>query len=236
VITDGVFSQNGTIAPVDDYVALLSNYEGSSLWIDDAHGFGVLGKTGRGTFEHFDIDTAAVNRTSEDSLDDFGLETSGGSAVRLYLTFSLSKGVGGSGGAIAGSESFIQRLKDWSAVSFGASAPASPIAAATAKSLSMLTDSALRQKLQENVALLQSGLRRIGLDAADSPLPMVVLTLGSAGNMRRIQNELSEKGLLISYLPRNAGLGSHGALRIAVFATHTSQMIEELIDGLQKTV
>jgi len=236
VLTDGVFSMLGTIAPLDEYTDLLEHYEGASLLVDDAHGFGVLGETGRGTLEHFGLDTSLVNQTPADSIDDLGLGTMASGSVRTYLTFSLSKAVGGSGGMIPGTESFIQRLQDWSAVYFGASAPASPIAAATAKSLSMLTDATLRQKLQENVNFLRLGLRRIGLDVEESPLPMVILTLGSSGNMRRIQKELSESGVLISYIPRNAGLGSQGALRIAVFTTHTPQMIQELIDSLQGVV
>ena len=236
VLTDGVFSLLGTIAPLDEYVKLLANYDGASLLVDDAHGFGLLGDTGRGTLEHFGLDTSIVNQTATDSANDFGLEMAAGNAVQTYLTFSLSKAVGGSGGIIPGSESFIQRLKDWSAVYFGASAPASPIAAATAKSLSMLTDATLREKLQDNVHLLRLGLRGIGLEVEESPLPMVILTLGSSGNMRRIQKELSEAGILVSYLPRNAGLGSQGALRIAVFATHTPQMIQELVDSLRNAV
>ena len=236
VLTDGVFSLLGTIAPLGEYTELLANYEGASLLVDDAHGFGVLGDSGRGTLEHFGLDTSTVNQTITDSLDDFGLESSSGEAVRTYLTFSLSKAVGGSGGILPGSESFIQRLKDWSAVYFGASAPASPIAAATAKSLSMLTDATFRQKLRGNIKLLRTGLRRIGLEVGESPLPMVIFTLGSSGNMRRIQKELSESGILVSYLPRNAGLGSQGALRIAIFATHTPQMIQELIDALRSAM
>jgi len=236
VLTDGVFALLGTIAPLNEYTELLANYEGASLLVDDAHGFSVLGDSGRGTLEFFGLDTATVNQTVTDSLDDLVLESTGREVVQTYLTFSLSKAVGGSGGIIPGSESFIQRLKDWSAVYFGASAPASPIAAATAKSLSMLTDSMFRQKLRDNVKLLRSGLQRIGLDVQESPLPMVILTLGSSGNMRRIQKELSELGILVSYLPRNVGLGSQGALRIAIFATHTPQMIQELIDSLRRAI
>jgi 7-keto-8-aminopelargonate synthetase-like enzyme len=236
VLTDGVFSLLGTIAPLNEYTELLAHYEGASLLVDDAHGFGVLGDSGRGTLEHFGLNTSAVNQTAADSMDDFGLEASAGETVRTYLTFSLSKAVGGSGGTIPGSETFIQRLKDWSAVYFGASAPSSPIAAATAKSLSMLTDPSFRQKLRDNVKLLHSGLRSLGLEVGESSLPMVILTLGSSGNMRRIQKALSESGVLVSYLPRNAGLGSQGALRIAVFATHTPQMIGELIDALRGAV
>jgi len=241
VLTDGVFSMLETIAPLDEYMELLASYDGASLLVDDAHGFGVLGDSGRGTLEHFGLDTSTVNQTVADSVDNFGLESGSKNAVQTYLTFSLSKAVGGSGGIIPGSESFIQRLKDWSAIYFGASAPASPIAAATAKSLSMLTDAVLREKLQENVKLLRLGLRSIGLAGADleggeSPLPMVILTLGSSGNMRRIQKELSESGILISYLPRNVGLGSQGALRIAIFATHTPQMLQELVESLRVAI
>jgi 7-keto-8-aminopelargonate synthetase-like enzyme len=241
VLTDGVFSMLETIAPLDEYTELLENYEGASLLVDDAHGFGILGNSGRGTLEHFELETSTVNQTALDSIDHLGLDLPVSDSVRTYLTFSLSKAVGGSGGTIPGTESFIQRLKDWSAVYFGASAPASPIAAATAKSLSMLTDPTFRRKLQDNIKLLRTGLRNIGLaddglEASDPQLPMVILTLGSSGNMRRIQKELSESGILISYLPRNVGLGSQGALRIAVFATHTPQMIQELIDVLRSVL
>ena len=241
ILTDGVFSQHAAIAPLDQYAELLENYEDASLLVDDAHGFGVLGEAGRGTLEHFGFDTATVNQTATDCIDEIGIglpcfHGANTKSVRTYLTFSLSKAVGGSGGTIPGSESFIQRLKDWSAVYFGASAPPSPIAAATAKSLAMLNDPSLRLKLQENVQSLRLGLRRIGLEVADSPLPMVILTLGSSSNMRRLQKKLAESGILISYIPRNAGIGSQGALRIAVFSTHTTQMIQELIDALRSAV
>jgi 7-keto-8-aminopelargonate synthetase-like enzyme len=234
VITDGVFSFLGTIAPIKDYIDLLTNYDGSSLWIDDAHGFGVLGEKGCGTLEYFGVDPALANRTAQDDADHFGLTSVPNIPTRLFSSFSLSKAVGGCGGVISGSESFIQRLKDRSAVFFGASAPATPIAAATAKALSILTENSIRQRLRNNTSLLKSKLRKLGIEIDDSPIPIIILTLGSSGNMRRIQKELSEKGVLISYLPRYAGLSSAGALRLAVFATHTPEMIEELVNLIQK--
>jgi 7-keto-8-aminopelargonate synthetase-like enzyme len=236
VITDGVFSYLGTIAPIRDYVDLLADYEGASLWIDDAHSFGVLGKNGRGTLEYFGFDSSAVNRTVQDDTDHFGFGNISTISTRLFTCFSLSKAVGGCGGVIPGSESFIQRLKDHSSDFFGASAPASPVAAATAKALSILAENSIRQRLRKNTSSLKNQLRSLGLEINDSPVPIVILTLGSSGNMRRIQKELSEKGILISYLPRYAGLGSTGALRIAVFATHTSEMINELVNSLKKII
>ncbi|GHT24708.1 8-amino-7-oxononanoate synthase 1 [Planctomycetales bacterium] len=250
VLTDGVFSQHAATAPLDEYIELLSHYDGASLWIDDAQGFGVLGETGRGTLEHFGIDTSLVNKTPEDTRwdgnekkqEDYfagyacGNTSAGAECCPLYLTVSLSKAAGGCGGVIAGSETFIQRIKDRSAAYFGASAPATPIAAATAKALSILAEPQLRRKLKKNVMFLKAGLHSIGIETDASPLPMVILTLGSAANMKRIQRELSEKGILVSYLPRNTGLGSEGALRIAVFATHNETMIQEFTSALSQCI
>ena len=240
ILTDGVFSFLGTVAPIAEYVSLLANYENASLLVDDAHGFGVLGERGRGTLEHCGFDPAVANRTMEDStsggLDALFDTEAPNIPINVYTGFSLSKAVGGSGGAIPGGESFVQRLKDRSSMFIGASAPASPIAAATAKALSILAEERLRDRLRQNVAHLKRGLHGIGLTVDDSPVPIAVLTLGSSRNMRGIQKRLSQRGILISYLPRYAGLGSEGALRIAVFATHTPNVIDELIETLAATI
>ncbi|GHT27920.1 8-amino-7-oxononanoate synthase [Planctomycetales bacterium] len=239
ILTDGVFSLLGTVAPLREYIDLLSHYEGASLCIDDAQGFGVLGTNGLGTLEHCGISPALANRTMQDNSDEFGL-CSGDDLqmpdVKVYWAFSLSKAAGGGGGIISGTETFIQYLKDRSAVELATSAPASPIAAATAKALPLLAAPFLRKKLQENVHFLKNRLRNIGIVMNDSPVPAAVFTLGSSQNMRRIQKELSERGILISYLPRYAGLGSEGALRIAVFATHSEEMLTELTEALKKVL
>ncbi|MCL2743278.1 MAG: aminotransferase class I/II-fold pyridoxal phosphate-dependent enzyme [Planctomycetaceae bacterium] len=238
ILTDGVFSMLGTAAPLREYIDLLSHYEGASLCIDDAQGFGVLGANGLGTLEHFGISPALANRTIQDNseFDLCGEFAESIPEVKLYLGFSLSKAAGGGGGIIAGSETFIQYLKDRSTFYHAASAPANPIAAATAKALPLVAAKHLRQNLHENVRTLKNKLRNIGIQTNDTPIPMAVFTLGSSLNMRRIQKELSQRGILISYLPRYAGLGSEGALRIAVFATHTEEMISELMDTLKSVI
>jgi 7-keto-8-aminopelargonate synthetase-like enzyme len=244
VLTDGVFSQHGTIAPLNEYAELLNDYGGASLLVDDAHGFGILGNNGRGTFEHFGIDTATVNQTLEDQYDVVNASLAEYQQYRchFYLTLSLGKAAGGFGGAVPGSAAFVQRLKDSDSIYVAASAPPTPIAAATAKALAILDDGNLRHRLQKNTALLKSRLKDTGLPSlAATPhvcaaVPVVILTLGSAANMKRIQKELSQRGILISYLPRNTALGSQGALRIAVFATHTEAMIAELVENLEQIV
>ncbi|MDR3110496.1 MAG: pyridoxal phosphate-dependent aminotransferase family protein [Planctomycetaceae bacterium] len=235
VLTDGLFSALGTLAPIDKYVELLSQYEGSSLLIDDAHGLGVLGKNGLGTLEHFGFTPSIVNRTSQDEGNDLSYAQIETPSVALYSSFTMSKAVGGYGGMLPGSERFIEHLTERSKIFIGASAPPNPVAAATAKGLAVLfDDDVLRSSLRQNSRLLKHGLTSIGLSAGEQSIPIATLTIGSSGNMRRIQNELSRRSILVSYMPRNPGIGSEGAIRIAVFATHTPEMITTLIDALKE--
>jgi glycine C-acetyltransferase/8-amino-7-oxononanoate synthase len=84
--------------------------------------------------------------------------------------------------------------------------------------------------------LLKSGLRRIGFDVDDTPVPIVCLEVGAAENMKRIQSELMARGIAIAYMVAYSGLGPEGGLRLAVFATHTEAMIERLLDELQAVI
>jgi glycine C-acetyltransferase/8-amino-7-oxononanoate synthase len=97
----------------------------------------------------------------------------------------------------------------------------------------VLSDPGMRVRLHDNVRLLKSGLGRLGLAVDATPVPIVCLRLGTADNMRRIQSGLKDRGVLVAYMAAYSGLGSEGALRLAVFATHTAEMIEELIDKLK---
>ena len=88
----------------------------------------------------------------------------------------------------------------------------------------------------DNARRLRGGLGRLGLDCGDSPAPIVCLSLGKADNMRRIQSALMERGILAAYMSAYAGLPSEGALRLAVFAVHTPEMIDQLLDALARLV
>ena len=74
----------------------------------------------------------------------------------------------------------------------------------------------------------------MGLKADETPVPIICLSLGPADGMRRIQAELKQRGILLAYMAAYAGLGREGALRLAVFATHTPEMIDELLDNLRR--
>jgi len=116
----------------------------------------------------------------------------------------------------------------------GATAPPAALTAATARALELLRDEPeLRQRLASNVRLLKDGLRAIGFDVDDTPVPIICLVVGDAANMRRIQTELMRRGIAVAYIAAYAGLGAGGGLRIAVFATHAEAMIRRLLDELR---
>jgi len=226
LLSDGVFAATGRIAPAAEFYDVLQNYPQSLLSLDDAHGVGVLGADGRGTFEH-----AGLWR--------HGPNTVGGPDQRPLLAFSatLSKAVGGYGGIIPGDREFIRRIKLRSPYSGGVSPPPTPIAAATAKALELVrAEPALRTRLWVNARLLKDGLRQAGFDVDDTPVPVVCLVAGSAENMQRIQRELFARGIAVAYMAAYSGLGPQGGLRIAVFATHTATMIGQLLDQLRRLV
>jgi 7-keto-8-aminopelargonate synthetase-like enzyme len=222
VMSDGLFAATGAIAPIDRYVGLLEKLETATLLIDDAHGFGSVGENGRGTLEHFGLWGPAVN--GDVRADGFGIFVSG----------TLSKSLGGFGGILVGNAAIIDRARATSHYHDGASAPASPVAGAAAKALEIaIREPQLRKRLQANVARLRRGLGEIGLTVEDSPAPIIGVTVGTADNMRRIHQELKDAGIILPY-STYSGAGKEGTLRIAVFATHTDEMLDRLVAELQR--
>lgn len=229
VMCDGVSPVLGDIAPLPDYLAVLESVGGAGLYLDDAHALGVLGERGRGTFEHWagmrpDVAgrLAGVNEQWE--------EKAKPPSVGLWQSATLSKAVGGFGGIIAGSRAFIAHLKGATAWHHGASAPPAGAAAASATGLEIArTQPALRRQLRDNAAYLKNGLRGIGLNVNESPVPIICLQQRDAAAMQAIQQRLAARDIIIAYIKSYSGLSSEGALRIAVFAGHTKEMIDQLI-------
>ena len=153
--------------------------------------------------------------------------------VRYYHSAALTKAIGGNGGIIAGSELFIERLIERSTAFGNMAAPCSPLAAGTSEGIALtFRTNELRQKLRENTHYLKRKLSGMGIATDSSDVPIIAITLGTSGNMRRIQQRLSERGVLIAYIPRGPGLPNDGTLRIAIFATHTVEMLDHLAERL----
>jgi len=236
VMTDGVFSALGHVAPLADYVAVLNEggFARPVLCVDDAHGVGVLGNSGRGTLEHAGLLDASLDASGINA-EPLTSAPSGRTSVVFCAT--LSKAFGGFGGIVPGARAWIERLKTHSPYYRGASPPPPPAAAATARALELaIADPSLRSRLAENVRRMKTGLRRLGLPADDTPVPIVCLRIGTADSMQAVQQDLMARGIVIAYFRSYAGLGPEGALRLAVFATHTEAMIQQLLDALRQVL
>jgi 8-amino-7-oxononanoate synthase len=211
VATDGIFPTFGKVAPIPEYLKAIEPYDGS-LWLDDCHAIGILGANGRGTYEYY------------------GLESN-----RLFFGGTLSKAVGGHGGIIPGGRAFIDPIRAGHVVN-GANASTSAAAAAALTGLQlMMSHPELRQTLWRNARQLKKGLRNLGFDQDNSPVPIAAWELKRAEDMDRVQEELMKRGISIQRT-RYVGAGKNGALRAVVFATHTPEQIDRLLGELKTLV
>lgn len=213
LMTDSVFPSFGRISPLDQYLRALEAYPNALLCVDDAHATGTIGANGRGSFEHFGLKSDKVG---------------------LYFATTLSKAIGGQGGVIVGSREFIADLKRSSQLYNGASQPSVPVAAATAKSLELVMahPEQFRERLWKNVKHFRDGLRKLGLEVEDSPVPIINIELESAEKMQQMQAALYERGIAVAYFRTYSGIGPNGLIRIAIFSTHTEEMIDRLLSEI----
>jgi 8-amino-7-oxononanoate synthase len=226
VLSDGVFPVLGEVAPVADYRQLLQEFPGAGLAIDDAHGAGVLGDDGRGTYQAENVLQFGVNLAAD--------ERPAGEPA-LFCCATASKAFGGYGGLIAGSRRFIAQIQGGSHWYEGASSPPVPVAAATACGIRLLIEHPeMRQRLRDNVRAIKQGLAAIGLTSNTTAVPIVCLRIGTAERMRQIQQSLADQGILVAYAAAYSGLGSEGAIRLAVCSEHTPAMIARLIEALRR--
>jgi len=211
LVTDGVFPVFGKIAPLPDYLNILSLYNGI-VWVDDSHGSGVIGENGRGSIEYHHIQS-----------DHF------------YMGSTLSKAFGGFGGIIPGNTGFVEEVRKGPVMNGASTAPA-PAVAAGLKGLSLLMDHPeMRQKLWQNARRLKSGLKKIGFETEDTSVPIAAWTLKNEDEMKRVQCQLMDRGISIQFT-HYIGAGPNGVLRAVVFSTHTEAQIDHLLSELNKLI
>lgn len=213
VLSDGVFPISGEIAPLPDYLHIIAEYEGL-VALDDAHGVGVLGANGRGTPDYWGVNNA-----------------------RCLTTATLSKALGGYGGFLADRQARIQHWLAHSAVYVATSPPPLPIAAASAEALRIaLAEPQRRERLWQNVALARAGLRALGWDLPDTPVPILCLKAQPGVNLGALQQRLFEADICVAYVTRYTSTPPGGALRIAIFATHTEDQINRLVETISRLI
>jgi 8-amino-7-oxononanoate synthase len=210
IATDGVFSMDGDLAPLPA-LAEIAGRAGAALLVDDAHGIGVLGREGRGSLEHFDLDAERVP----------------------ILMGTLGKALGTFGAFVAGSEALIETLiqRARSYVYTTATPPA--VAEATRASLSLLRrEGWRRQRLVELIGRFRLGAEALGLPLIPSFTPIQPIVAGSARRALAWSRFLEERGILVSAIrPPTVPEGS-ARLRITLSAAHGDSDLERLLTAL----
>lgn len=216
VITDGIFPSTGAVAPLADYAAALSRYERGLLCVDDAHAAGVLGRNGRGSFEHHDL-----------ARDGF------------HFCTTLSKAFGGSGGLIPADRHLAARIQERSRIPAGASAPPIPAVAAAAAGIRLLREHPeMRRALWDNVRHVRSGFRTLGFALPETVVPIVSLLGSPSLDLRRVCETLDREDIVVAHVaPRGySDAPEVESIRIAVCSEHTSEQIDRLVGAVRRAL
>lgn len=210
VVTDGVFSMDGALAPLPDLAAVADRFD-AWLMVDDAHGLGVLGEEGRGSVAHFGL----------------------GMAQAPILVGTLGKALGTFGAFVAGEEALIETLIQQARTYIYTTAPPSAVAVATLASLRLVeTESWRRDKLTRLIAQFRQGAAQLGLQLVDSPTPIQPLLVGDAGAAVKLSERLLAQGILVTAIrPPTVPEGS-ARLRITLTAAHSEAQVARLLESL----
>ncbi|WP_117194058.1 aminotransferase class I/II-fold pyridoxal phosphate-dependent enzyme [Rhizobium terrae] len=209
VIVEGVYSMDGDIANLPALLELRSRY-GFWLMVDEAHALGVLGATGRGTFEHFGIDPREID---------------------IWMG-TLSKTTSSCGGYIAGSQPLIDILKA-EAGGFVYSVGLAPVLAAAARSgLQILrTEPERTEKLHRNGALFLEHAKAAGLDTGLSVgFSVVPVIVGDSLRAVQLSNELLEEGINVLPIIHPAVPEGMARLRFFITCNHTAEQIRHSVE------
>lgn len=212
VVADGVFSMDGDIADLPGLSGLCRKY-GALLMIDEAHSLGVLGKTGRGIEEHFDM-PGAVD----------------------ILMGTLSKTLSSMGGYITGSRRLIDFLRLSARGYFFSTSPPAPVIAASLAALEVLEEEgpALCARLRQNTAIFIEGLQAAGFDTGTSCTAIVPAILGSDEKAARLADYGQRHGLFVlPALPPAVPVGT-ARLRLTVSAAHTPEELRGAVATLAR--
>ena len=212
IITDGVFSMDGDIAPLPALVKLAERYE-ATLIVDDAHAVGVIGDDGSGTAAHF------------------GLQ----GKVDLQVG-TMSKALAAEGGYVAGKKIFIDYLinKSRPFIFSTALAPAPAAAAAAALDLLIKNKETYLQRLWSNTVRMRQLLEDACIPLVEGETPIIPIMVGEASLASEIAGALAEKGVLISAIRPPTVAQGQSRLRLTVTAAHTEEQLAHAADLIIK--
>jgi 8-amino-7-oxononanoate synthase len=211
VVVDGVYSMEGDIAPLPEIVKICRKY-GARLMVDDAHGIGVLGKTGRGTVEHF------------------GLEKEVDIIMGTY-----SKSMASIGGFVAASEEVIHFIKHTSRpLIFSASPPPASVAAVIAALDIIDREPERRERLWHNTNKMMKAFKQMGYDTGIAATPIIPLVIGEMEPTFQMWKFLYDDGLFVNSVVPPATTPGRCLIRTSYMATHTDEMLDRALDVIEK--
>lgn len=211
IITDGVFSMDGDIAPLPALVEVAEEH-GILLMVDDAHGEGVLGKGGRGIVDHFDLHG------------------------RVHVEVgTLSKAFGVVGGLVAGDRRIIEWLRQRARPFLFSSAMTVPDVAACLEATKLLQESTeLVDRLWHNADVLKAGLVRMGFNIGVSETPIVPIMLGEAPLAQQFSRRLFDEGLFAAAIGFPTVAMGKARIRVMNSASHSESDLEQALDIFQR--
>jgi len=212
IVTDGVFSMDGDVAPLRE-LAQIAKQKAAWLMVDDAHGFGVLGKTGGGLVEK-------LNLTSNDV---------------PILMGTLGKAFGTFGAFIAGSETVIETLIQSARTYVYTTALPPSIAEATRASLKIIIQETWRrEKLQVLISQFKTGAAQLNLPLMPSDSPIQPLLIGDSFRATQMSEQLLKAGFLVSAIRPPTVPKNKARLRITFSALHESEDVARLLETLHR--
>lgn len=212
VITDGVFSMDGDIAPLDKIEKLAHEY-GAYIYVDDAHGDGVLGEHGRGVVSHFKLE---------------------GKIEMEMGTFS--KGFGVVGGYVAGSQALYDFLQNKARTFLlSGSAPPATVAACTASLELLEADDRLVRKLWRNTRYYKKALKKMGFDTGESETPITPIMLGDSKLAQDFAKELFAQGVFALPIVFPMVAQNKARIRTMITAAHSKDDLNAAL-GIIETV
>ena len=214
VVTDGVFSMDGDLAPLQPLIQLTQTHQ-AALMVDDAHAIGVLGKHGRGSVEHWQV-----------------------KAEHMPIVMgTLGKAFGTAGAFVAADKDVIETLIQQSRTFVYTTAQPAAVAAASLASLILVrTENWRREKLQTLIEQFRKGAAELGLATMNSLTPIQPIMIGDDKKAIVIGQELESRGFLLGVIRTpTVPLGS-ARLRVTLSTNHTEQNIKQLLEALEDVI
>ncbi|KGP92934.1 2-amino-3-ketobutyrate CoA ligase [Pontibacillus chungwhensis BH030062] len=211
VVTDGVFSMDGNIAPLIEIVELAEKYD-ALIMVDDAHASGVLGENGRGTVNHFGLDG------------------------RVHIQVgTLSKAIGVLGGYVATSQTLKEYLiHKGRPFLFSTSHPPAVTAACDAAIDVLLEEPELIQKLWDNTKFFKDGLKELGFDTGISETPVTPVMIGDDALTHKFSDELFNEGVFAQGIVFPTVPKGKGRIRTIVTAEHSKEELQEALNAFER--